>query len=67
MTDTFRKTYNSVHLLHGFEKKMKEKAEELELMFKNIPGREMSLAQTNLEQSIMWAVKALYTMPVESN
>lgn len=60
MTDIFRKEYNSLHKLHGFEKQMKEKAEELALMFKNITGREMSLALTNLEQSIMWAVKALY-------
>lgn len=65
MTDTFRKEYNSLHKLHGFEKELKTKAEELEAMFKHIEGREMSLAITNLEQSIMWAVKALYKPQVK--
>lgn len=58
--DTFRKDYNSLSKLHSFEKQIKEKAEELEIYFKKISGREMSLAITNLEQSIMWAVKAIY-------
>ena len=60
MTDTFRKTYktlteeNSRLILD-----CKNKAEELELLFKNVSSREMSLALTNLEQSLMWATKAI--------
>lgn len=61
MSDTFRKTYNSVHLKHGFELEIKKIAETLEAYFKKIPSREMSLAMTNLEQSIMWATKAIYS------
>lgn len=61
MSDTFRKTYNSLHLKHGFELEIKKVAETLEGYFKQIPSREMSLALTNLEQSIMWATKAIYS------
>lgn len=61
MSDTFRKTYNSLHLKHGFELEIKNLAETLEGYFKQIPSREMSLALTNLEQSIMWATKAIYS------
>lgn len=46
MSDTFRKTYNSVHLKHGFELEIKKIAETLEAYFKKIPSREMSLAMT---------------------
>ena len=60
MSDTFRKNYNSIFKLHSYEKEMKSKAEELEKYFQSCPGREMSLAITNLEQSIMWATKAIY-------
>lgn len=45
-----------------FEQKMKEihaKADELLALFQAYPSREMSLAVTNLEQSCMWATKAL--------
>ena len=38
--------------------KMKEKAEELKVFFDKISNREMSIAQTNLEQAMMWATKA---------
>jgi hypothetical protein len=61
VSDTFRKTYNSLHLKHGFEVEIKKIAESLESYFKQIPSREMSLALTNLEQSIMWATKAIYS------
>lgn len=37
---------------------MKSKAEELKVFFDKINNREMSIAQTNLEQSLMWATKA---------
>lgn len=61
MSDTFRKEYNSVHKLHGFEKEIKVIAENLEAKFKEIGHcRETSLALTNLEQAVMWAVKGLY-------
>ncbi len=60
MSDVFRKEYNSLHKLHGFEKEVKEIAEQLLTKFALIPGREMSIAVTNLEQSIMWATKAIY-------
>ena len=61
MTDTFRKEYNSCYKLHEFSVEMKHIAEQLEVKFLQIgPSRETALALTNLEQSIMWAVKALY-------
>jgi hypothetical protein len=61
MTDTFRKKYNSCHKLHEYSVEMKSIAEQLEAKMKNIgQSREIYLALTNLEQSIMWAVKALY-------
>ena len=59
-TDTFRKEYrtlkeeNSTLIL-----KCKEKAEELEALFKQVSSREMSLALTNLEQALMWSTKAI--------
>lgn len=37
---------------------MKSKAEELKNFFDQINNREMSIAQTNLEQAMMWATKA---------
>lgn len=61
MIDTFRKQYNSCKKLHDYQMEIKEIAEQLEAKFKNIgQSREISLAMTNLEQSIMWAAKALY-------
>ena len=61
MTDTFRKEHNSCHKLHLFSQELKSIAEQLETKFKEIgQSREISLAMTNLEQSVMWAVKALY-------
>jgi hypothetical protein len=61
MSDTFRKEYNSNAKLHEFSVEMKSIAEQLELKFEKIgKSREISLAMTNLEQSIMWATKALF-------
>lgn len=61
MTDTFRKNYNSCDKLQKFQKELKEIAEQLENKIKEIGNnRETSLAMTNLEQSVMWAVKSLY-------
>lgn len=62
MSDTFRKEYNSCAKLHGYQMEIKEIAEKLEAKYKAIgQSREISLAMTNLEQSIMWATKAIYT------
>ena len=61
MTDTFRKKYNSCFKLHEYTVEMKLIAEQLEAKINDIGrSREISLALTNIEQSIMWAVKALY-------
>ena len=61
MPDTFRKTYvklsdENTNLI----RRIKATAEVLEELFLEIESsREMSLAKTNLEQSIMWATKAI--------
>lgn len=61
MSDTFRKKYSSNHELHEFAQELKSIAEQLEVKFKEVgQSREISLAMTNLEQSIMWAVKAIF-------
>lgn len=57
---TFRKVYREIressaqHILQ-----IKEHAEDLEKLMKQVQSREMSLALTNLEQAIMWATKAI--------
>lgn len=66
MTDVFRKEYR---LLSDSQKHaivlIKDKASELLNLFEdssanqNIDNRAMALAKTNLEQAIMWAVKAI--------
>lgn len=64
MSDTFRKEYRP---LTDSEKesmeKIKIKAEELETLFDEVNnpniGREIALAKTKLEESIMWAVKGI--------
>lgn len=61
MTDTFQKKSRSLTVDEGLLiKDIKEAAERLELLMGCIKSREMSLAMTNLEQSVMWAVKAVY-------
>lgn len=44
-------------------RRIKEKAEELETLYTEASdpdiGREIALAKTNLEQSVMWAVKGV--------
>jgi hypothetical protein len=63
MTDTFRKQYSSNHDLHSFTVTMKGAAENLESIFEEIPVcREMSIAKTKLEESIMWATKAIFNV-----
>lgn len=70
MTDVFRKNYETL----SYDQKtnmdeIKTKAEELWALFeKAVPSTErseksrcMAIARTNLEQSIMWAVKGVTT------
>jgi len=66
MSDTFRKEYKQLDPLQKDSILMiKEKAEELLDTFESlnanmsIDARSMALAKTNLEQSVMWAVKAI--------
>ena len=71
MNDTFRKTYTTLPSdKNALVLNIKDKAEELEQLMKNVTSREMSLALTNLEQAVMWAVKATYLdnekIPVEN-
>jgi len=59
MTDTFKKVYTIMpDEIKATIFSMKEKAEELKVFFDSIDNREMSIAQTNLEQALMWATKA---------
>jgi hypothetical protein len=59
MTDTFKKVYTVMpDDIKEAIFQMKEKAEELKAFFDKIDNREMSIAQTNLEQALMWATKA---------
>lgn len=61
MSDTFRIEYTSL-LQEDADLilMIKIKAEELEQEMVLVSNREMSLALTNLEQSVMWATKAIY-------
>lgn len=61
MKDTFRKTYKQLSAENAtLVNEIKEVAEQLEeLFYQTNPSRELSLALTNLEQSIMWATKAV--------
>ena len=57
----FRPTYRALtdaeKALHD---DLKDKAAELEVLFGQVkPGRYSALAMTSLEQSVMWAIKAL--------
>lgn len=59
MMDTFKKVYTE---MPQETKKsifdMKSKAEELKEFYDKVNNREMSIAQINLEQAMMWATKA---------
>lgn len=64
--DIFRKEYKPISdETKSFIKNIKEKAEELLYSFEDagmnssIDTRAMALAKTNLEQSVMWAIKAI--------
>lgn len=60
MSDTFRKNYKALpEELSKLILDTKNKAEELEALMTIIKNREMSLALTNLEQSMMWSTKAI--------
>ncbi len=57
-TDTFKKVYTVMpDAIKQQIFDMKSKAEELKVFFDKITNREMSIAQTNLEQALMWATK----------
>ena len=60
MTDTFRKQYKTLRQENtDLILSIKQKSEELESLMIRITSREMSIAMTNLETSIMWATKAI--------
>jgi len=67
MTDTFRKHLEPLH-----EKRaelilaIKNKADELYMLFDYENTREMSIAKMNLEQGVMWAVKSITSKPTET-
>lgn len=59
MSDTFKKVYTVMpDNIKETIFNMKSKAEELKEFFDKVNSREMSIAQTNLEQALMWATKA---------
>ena len=59
MVDTFKKVYTVMpDDIKEMIFNMKSKAEELKIFFDKINNREMSIAQTNLEQALMWSTKA---------
>jgi len=61
MSDIFRKKYNDDAGLKRFSNEIKFLAEGLEGRINLIgKSRETSLALTNLELAVMWAVKAIY-------
>ncbi len=60
MADTFRKNYRALSDDNSLLiTQIKDKAEELESLFNKVNNREMSVAKTNLETTIMWATKAV--------
>ena len=64
MTDTFRKTYTPLTDEQKSQMQaVKEKAAELEQLYNEAitpeNGREIAIGKTNLEQSVMWAVKGI--------
>jgi hypothetical protein len=60
MTDTFRKVYKELDPASSFLiVQIKETAEKMEGLMQNVKSREMSLALTKLEETTMWATKAI--------
>jgi hypothetical protein len=64
MTDVFRKEYKEMDSkTKEAMEEIKNKAQELyniiDGQIRSDNGREIALAKTNLEQSIMWAVKGI--------
>lgn len=63
--DTFRLTYRQLtpsekEMLHNMKLKAQELLEEYNRISQDLgPSRELALAVTNLEQSVMWATKAI--------
>jgi hypothetical protein len=60
MTDTFRKEYKKLsEPAVSLIMEIKNTAENLENLFNQVNNREMSVAKTNLETTIMWATKSV--------
>jgi uncharacterized protein YoxC len=60
MSDVFRKQYVPLHEERStLIQDIKNQAEILYELFEYVKDREMSLAKTNLEQAVMWAVKSI--------
>lgn len=60
MTDTFVKVYTQLHEDNSkLIVELKEAFEKVEMLLNLVNNREMSIAKTNLEQTSMWATKAL--------
>lgn len=60
MKDTFRKNYHILKSESAIQiAALKDKAEELLVLMSSVKSREMSLAETHLETSIMWATKSI--------
>ena len=67
MADTFIKDYWTLEISQSdMIKALKSKAQELQDMMVStkIKSREMSLAQTNLEQAMMWCTKAIVLLNI---
>lgn len=67
MSDVFRKDNRQSldEMRAQLIQKIKIKAEELYELFEYEAGREMAIAKTKLEESIMWAVKGITAKPME--
>ena len=61
MSSRFRKVYRDLSTEEmELSKNIKEAAETIEIYIEKLPaGREKVLAMTKLEESVMWAIKAL--------
>lgn len=68
MSDVFKKVYTEMPAdVKQVIFDMKSKAEELKMFLDKVNNREMSIAQTNLEQAMMWATKAWVRVGDEIN
>lgn len=62
-SDRFKMIYQELNPEHlDLIKNIKGLAQLLSISFESVHNREMAIALTNLEQSIMWAVKGVCVM-----